>query len=1083
MTTVQELPNNTFVTNNPEVITLREGMQDYGILTVYQDGRIQVQTQVTLNSSFLDDFDFEVTDFDGDIEVNTVNLDVRDEEATVQISPLSTDEDTAVVLTLTANPGDLDNGESVTSISFAVSGLQGGVLTLDAIALPTDGAGNPILSGANLVVTNILTGEVEANGVLEFTPALNTSDPTDQVTFDVEVTVDAGGVARITNDSFDFSVAPIVDAPVWDSSADFTYNLQEDDGGTGTNIIANLFDVDGSESLSYRIEGIDSGLILKVNGNTVSDGQTLSSSQIAGLTITTAENISGRFNFDAVAIAKESSTGDTKELLQEITVNIAPVADTPVLSTFNVNMLEDALVDLADFISGSLTDNDGSETLEYELVVPSGWKVVDGSGNEVGLQSAGVYRVTDLQVQANSVFLMPLEDISSVSGTFSVDVTAISVEKSVGVDVAPAVTEARSAIRTVSVEVEGVVDPPAIGAGPDGLWSFDGTNITATVSEDSLIPLNFTTGTEDDDGSEVFDFVLRDLAADVAIVDAGGNAINLPVLGVFNNLPEYAVSATQLANLYLQPADDFSGQLTFQLLQTNTEPDGDSDTTNLVVDISITPVVDTTNNISSTSIAGEDVDSLLFISPPLADIDGSETLTNATILSLPAGVKILVDFVEVAVPIGGLDLKQLAIDNGKTFDELINDGSLRVRAPEDSDTNFQIPMSFEVTDTSGLGATAVSVVSGSVNVDVKASVDDRPADGITRIETISNTLVSAGAPISLSGAATFTEEDIDGSEYLDYLSITVTSGGAAVLSGVFISHPNGAINDGNGNWLIPAAGLTSASLVDTASALLNGATIASEQVGVFEVVVAARVLDRNDDADIIDGIVNIEFTAVGPGGVADPVGALQSSIIDGQEEQTISLSEHLNSAPVGDSNDVVSYRIDVGDMPYGGAIIGSGVIAEYASDGSTVIAFVFTNASLGSLSLTGINPDFAGVFDLPVNKISTDPLGATVVTVENLQIEVAPVVDDVTAANISPLLEDIPLQIQFDINSLLTDSSTNAAEGLESVTSIKFVDLGGGTITAAAGILTDNMDGTFTLSDASQLDQVFYTPPLINMGR
>jgi T1SS-143 domain-containing protein len=1073
-------------TTNPEVIDLMEVGAKYGTLTVYDDGRIRVETEVTLSSSFLDSFAFEVTDFDGDFQVNTVSLNILDEQASIEISPLSTGEDTAVVLTVVANPGDLDNNESIASISFALAGLHGGSLTLGGVALPVDGSGNPILSGANLVVNNVLTGEVSPNGVLEFTPALNTSDPTNQVVFDVVVTVDSNSGPRTTDDSFDFSVAPIVDVPVWDGADDFVYNLQEDSGSTATNISANLFDTDGSESLSYRIEGIATGLILTAGGNNVSNGQVLSSSQIASLTIAATENLSGQFFFNAVAVAKENSTGDTQELVQQITVNIAPVADTPSVSTFNVNMLEDEKVDLSTFIGGSLADNDGSETLEYELGVPTGWKVTDQDGNEVGLQSAGVYRVTDVHVQkpdlADRLFLSPLEDISSVSGTFSVDVTAIAVESSVG-GIAPAVDETRSVTRSVSVEVEGVVDLPIIGAGPDGLWSFDGTNITATVSEDSLIPLNFTTGTEDDDGSEVFDFVLRDLTADVAIVDVDGNAINLPVLGVFNNLPQYAVSAAQLASLYLQPTDDFSGQLTFQLLQTNTEPDGDSYTTELVVDISITPVVDTTNNISRTSIAGEDVDSLLFISPPLADNDGSETLTNATILSLPAGVKILVDFVEVAVPIGGLDLKQLAIDNGKTFDELINDGSLRVRAPEDSDTNFQIPMSFEVTDTSSLGATAVSVVSGSVNVDVKATVDDRPDDGITRIETISNTLVSAGAPISLTGAATFTEEDIDGSEYLDYLSITVTSGGAAVLSGVFISHPNGAINDGNGNWLIPAAGLTSASLVDTANALLNGATIASEQIGVFEVVVAARVLDRNDDADIIDGIVNIEFTAGGGAGVAVAVSDLQTADnIDGQEEQPISLSEHLNSAPVGDSNDVVSYRIDVGDMPYGGAITGSGVIAEYASDGSTVIAFVFTNASLGSLSLTGINPDFAGVFDLPVNKISSDPLGATVVTVENLQVEVAPVVDDVTDANISPLLEDIPLQIQFDINSLLTDSSTNAAEGLESVTSIKFVGLGGGTITAATGILTANMDGSSTLSDASQLDQVFYTPPLNKHG-
>jgi T1SS-143 domain-containing protein len=1069
--------------SNPEVIDLIENGAVYGTLTIYQDGRIQVETDVTLSSTFLDSFDFEVTDFDGDIQVNTVNLNVQDEQASIQISPLLTDEDTTAILTVVANPGDLDDGESIASISFALAGLQGGSLTLGGVALPVDGSGNPVLSGANLVVNNVLTAEVSPNGVLEFTPALNTSDPTNQVVFNVVVTVDSNSGQRTTDDSFDFSVAPIVDAPIWDSAgaAEFEYNLQEDDGGTAANIFANLFDVDGSESLSYRIEGIAVGLILTAGGNNVSSGQVLSSSQMASLTIAATENLSGQFFFNAIAVAKENSTGDTQELVQQITVNIAPIADTPTLSTFNVSTFEDVAVDLSTFISGALADTDGSESLVYELEVPAGWQVVDGSGNEVGLQSAGVYRVTDVQVQANLVFLMPLEDISSINGTFSVDVTAISVELSVGVDVAPAVTEARSATRTVSVEVEGVVDLPAIGAGPDRLWSFDGTNITATVAEDSLIPLNFTTGTEDDDGSEVFDFVLRDLSADVAIVDAGGNTINLPVLGVFNNLPQYAVSATQLASLYLQPADDFSGQLTFQLLQTNTEPDGDSGTYTINVDISINPVVDTDNGISSSSVGGEDRDLLLNIKPPFADSDGSETLTNTIILSLPAGVKILFDFVEIDVPVGGLDLNQLAVDNGTTFNALINSGSLRVRAPEDSDADFTIPVEFEITDTSGLGVSAVQTVSGSLAIDVRASVDDSPADGITRIETPAATLTSTGGSITLDGAASFTEEDIDGSEYLDYIAITITNGGAVQLSGLFVSHPNGAINDGNGNWLIPADGLTSTSLVDTASQLLNGVTITSDQIGIFEIVVSARVLDRNDDADIIEGIVNVDFVDAVTLGSANAVSILQNTIVDGQEEQTITIGEHVNSAPAGDGNDIVSYRVDAAAMPYGGIITGADVIAEYAVDGSTVIAFVFTNASLASLAMVGINEDFAGAFELPVNKVSTDPLGATLVTLENLSVQVAPVVDNIGNIITNESLEDIPLPLQYSFDTLLTDSSIVAAEGIEQITGIKFV-LAEGSLSGPPGVLTESPLGTYTVIDIAQLDQVNFIPPANRHG-
>jgi T1SS-143 domain-containing protein len=1068
------------ITTNPEVIDLMVSGDKYGTLTVYGDGRLRVETEITLSGNVSDSFKFEVTDYDGDVQVNNVSLDIRDEPASIAISPLSTSEDTSVVLTVVANPGDLDNNESIASISFAFAGLQGGSLTLDGDALPVDGSGNTIISGANLVINDVLTGEVSPNGSLVFTPALNTSDPTNQVVFDVVVTVNSNSGARTTDDSFDFSVAPIVDVPVWDGTANFVYNLQEDGGSTATNISANLFDSDGSESLSYRIEDIATGLILTAVGDNVSNGQVLSSSEIANLTIAAAENLSGEFIFYAVAVAKENSTGTTQELIQEIIVNISPVADIPTLSTFNVNTLEDFAVDLSTFISGALVDTDSSENLVYELEVPTGWQVVDDSGNEVGLQSVGVYRVTDVEVQASSVFLAPLEDISSVNETFLVDVTAISVESSVD-GIAPAVTEARSATRTVSVAVKGVVDLPAIGAGPGGLWSFDGTKITATVFEDSLIPLNFATSTQDDDGSEVFDFVLRDLTADVAIVDVNGNAINLPVLGVFNNLPQYAVSAAQLASLYLQPTDDSSGQLTFQLLQTNTEPDGDSGTSIIDVDISIIPVIDTDNGISSNSLGGEDRDLLLNIEPPFADSDGSERLTNTIISSLPTGVKILVDFIEVDVPAGGLDLNQLAIDNGTTFNALIDSGNLRVRAPEDSDANFTIPVEFEVTDTSELGVSAVKTVSGSLTIDVRASVDDSPTDGITRIETPAATLTSTGGSIALDGAASFTEEDIDGSEYLDYIAITITNAGVVQLTGLFVSHPNGAINDGNGNWLIPANELTSTSLVDTASRLLDGATITSDQTGIFEIVVSARVLDRNDDADIIEEILNVEFGNVVTTGSASAVSVLQDTIVDGQEEQTIKIDEHVSAMPTGDVNDIVSYRVDIADMPYGGIITGTDVIARYAADGSTIVAFVFTNLSLSTLAISGIDEDFAGAFDLPINKVATDPNGATIVTLENLSVEVAPVIDDIADIITKESLEDIPLPLQYSLSSLLTDNSVVAAEGIEQITGVTLL-LTEGSLSGPPLVLTEGPPGTYTVNDITQLDQVIFIPPANKHG-
>ncbi|MEE2729422.1 MAG: hypothetical protein VYA55_01315 [Pseudomonadota bacterium] len=1059
-------------TSDPETITLMEGGQQWGTATVYSDGRITVVTNTSLNANFFDSLDFEVTDSDDDVVVNTLNMNVQDEAANIDISPLVTTEDTPLTLTLTANPGDLDNNEQITAITFSLAELQGGTLTLNGVALPADGSGNPQLTGAGLLLVNPATGEVQPNGTLVYTPAQNISDPTHDVRFDVTVTVNTDSGTRTHDDSFDVSVTPVVDPPQWDGGSGFAYDMLEDGAAPSFNLQANLFDTDGSESLSYRIDNIESGLTLRTGNRTLSNGATLSSAELAALQASTTPNLAGQLQFDLFAISRENSTGATAEISQTITMDVAPVADTPTLSATSIFMLEDELVALNTFMSGALTDNDGSETLSYQLSLPRGWMISDALGNETGLVSPGVYRVSDADVQNGVVFLKPLDDISSVSSSFSMQIQSIATESSVdGID--PAVPEALSAPRTINIDVQSVVDEPAVGPGPDNAWSFDGTTISGSFAEDSLIPLNFSTGTEDDDGSEIFDFVLRDLPAGVQLVDANRDLAQLNVTGTFNGKPVYALTATELSNLFVKTATDFSGQVQFGLIQTNTEPDGDSGSFNLVVDITVTPVVDTANGLGVDTVGAEDTAIVLQFSPPLADIDGSETLTNIIITSVPNGAILLLDGAPVTVPGAGLDLAQLATDNGTDFTTLINSARLQVQPPEDSDQDFSIPVQFEITDTSGLGQQAVQLVSGNLNVDVRGIVDDNGADGITRIETIPTAIISTdGSAVSLANVAQFVEADIDGSEYLDYISISVPQS-----DGWFITHPNGAIHDGQGNWLIPATGLTSDSVVETAAQLLAGATILSDHVGSFEIVVAARVLDHGDDADIISNALTVEFQAANTGS-AQAVATLQTSIIDGLEAATIDTSGHLNTNAAGDGNDVVSYRVDAADMLYGGAITGADVITQYAGDGTTVVAWVFTNASLPSLAIVNMDEDFAGAVSIPVNKIATDPQGATVVSVENLAIELQPVVDAVAdIANIQ-IVEDTATPLNINLNALLGDQDADPAQGVETVVSVRFLEPSPGFILDPSNLLTDNGDGSFTLNDPSRLNEIYYRPPV-----
>ncbi len=1086
--------NYTFNANkDPIVITLihdatNDGIENgvaYGTFTVNADGTGQVTTDSTLSASFTDSMQIDVTDFDGDLVVRDIFLNVVDEAGSINLSPLQTAEDTPLILTLSASPGDLDQNEVITSLVFAATGLRGGTLTLNGNSLFDSGSGNWILQGTDLTIDPV-TGVAQPNGTLIFTPALNTSDPTDDVVFNVTMNIASTGGPRSQTESFDVSVTPVVDEPVWDGASQYTYNMNEDAVPPALNLSANLFDTDGSEVLTYRIENIGADLTLKSGSRTITNGSTLSAAEMGALTISVAANAAGVRNFTAIAIATESSTGESDEVPQTVTLNIAPVADVPtVAANASVQSLEDQLIPLSSFITGSLKDTDGSETLSFQLTMPTGWSVVDVNGAELGLVSPGVYRVTAAQLSGNQAFVKPLEDISSTTnGDFTISVISIATESTVD-GIAPSLVEAQSAARNVTVKLTGVVDLPAIDTGSTG-WVFDqaaGT-ITATFAEDGqglalgLVPLNFVVSSQDDDGSESMDLVITGIPQGVLLTNSAGVLALLPVVGEQNGFPLYAVTSAQLSSLYIRPPVDFSGLLSFHIYQTNTEPDGDSESYDIAVNINLTPVVDTANGISVGSQGAEDTDIRLNFTPSLADVDGSETVTNVTLQSLPAGALLIFDGNVVAVPGGGLDLRAFATANGTDFATLINSGRLAIRPPEDSGDDLTLNVIYEVTDTSNTGVTAIANITGTLAIDVVAIVDDG-AEENTRIEGTDTLLVSAdGSAIDLSGSAIFTEADIDGSEYLDYIMISLPE-----ADGWYITHPNGALHDGKGNWMIQALG-TSTSTVDIID-LLNGATIISDHINnaPIDVLVSARVIDttENDDADILSDVIQVQFLAPGNLGTVQAVSTLQTSTIDGLEGSAVDLSAHLDGAVHGDGDDIVSFRIDAADIPYGGAITGADVEVQYAGDGTTVIAYWFTKASLGNLQLVGMDEDFAGVTSMLVYKISTDPLGASRVDTETLAIQIGPVVDTVSNVPGLEMQEDVPARLNINLQALLGDNSTLASEGLETVTSLKILTPTDGSIVDPNNLLVAEAGG-YRLNDPSRINEIYYRPPLNKHG-
>ena len=215
--------------------------------------------------------------------------------------------------------------------------------------------------------------------------------------------------------------------------------------------------------------------------------------------------------------------------------------------------------------------------------------------------ATNTYRVSDADVQAGKAFLLPKEDISSASpggSVFDIPVRAVAVEL-IQDGVNPSFTERYSDERIVKATIVGVVDNPDITPDPDNNWTFD-TNtqtVSSTMNEDTLLQMNFVTGTEDDDNSETFDFLIKNIPDGVLLTDSSVQELNLNVSSSENGKPIYSVSANVLSNIYIKPFEDFSGTITFDLIQTNTEPDGDSKSFPLTINVDVLPIVETDVNL------------------------------------------------------------------------------------------------------------------------------------------------------------------------------------------------------------------------------------------------------------------------------------------------------------------------------------------------------------------------------------------------------------------------------------------------------------------------------------------------------
>ena len=274
-------------------------------------------------------------------------------------------EDAAIALNITAALADTDGSES---LSITIAGVPAGA----ALSAGTDNGG-----GIYTLTPDQLTG-------LTVTPPAN-SDADFSLTVTATSTEANGGATAMSTGTVAVDVAALADTP--------SLTVQGASGDEGTPIAldigAALSDTDGSESLSITIADVPTGAALSAGTDNGNGSFTLTSAQLAGLTITPGN--SDDFTLTVTATATEADGGDTAAQTGAILVDVIPtVPDAPDPQpgeTLTGTNGKDVLTGGAgnDFIDGDrgsdvLNGGGGDDFIDGN----SGFDVMDGgAGNDI----------------------------------------------------------------------------------------------------------------------------------------------------------------------------------------------------------------------------------------------------------------------------------------------------------------------------------------------------------------------------------------------------------------------------------------------------------------------------------------------------------------------------------------------------------------------------------------------------------------------------------------------------------------------------------------------------------------------------
>jgi hypothetical protein len=393
-------------------------------------------------------------------------------------------------------------------------------------------------------------------------------------------------------------------------------------------INAGLVDVSNTETLSVSISGLPDGATLSAGMHNPDGTWTLMGDQLAGLTLTPAENSGEDFTLAITATAHDNATGVEAHASAQLPVTVidtvALVVALPILAVTAPNLsvsaafgTENGTIPIA--IAAGLTDIGQSETLAVSIsglpegaTLSAGVHHTDGSWTLTGDQLAG----------------LTLTPAQNSGEDFTLSITATAHDTTTGVE-----AHATAQLPVTVIDTVAIVAPTPIPAGLAPSLAIS----AAVGAENASIPLTINAGLTDIGQSETLNVTVSGLP-DGATLSAG----------VYNSDGTWTLTGDQLAGLTLTPAqnsgEDFTLAITATAHDTITGVEAHASAQLPVTVIDIVPIVVSTpippvtapSLAVSATVGVENTSIPLVINVGLVDVSNTETL-SVSIAGLPDG--------------------------------------------------------------------------------------------------------------------------------------------------------------------------------------------------------------------------------------------------------------------------------------------------------------------------------------------------------------------------------------------------------------------------------------------------------------